>query len=79
MLTTADRYNPGPFFLSCSSRASQSFHRARLYLIEDALREALDPKLRRMMTDGALFLVSDLRVEFGTERGMVYAVNGISF
>ena len=31
------------------------------------------------MTDGALLSVTDLRVEFGTERGTVYAVNGISF
>jgi oligopeptide/dipeptide ABC transporter ATP-binding protein len=31
------------------------------------------------MTESALLSVSDLRVEFGTERGTVYAVNGISF
>jgi oligopeptide/dipeptide ABC transporter ATP-binding protein len=31
------------------------------------------------MADDAMLSVSDLRVEFGTDRGTVYAVNGISF
>ncbi len=31
------------------------------------------------MTEDALLSVDDLRVEFGTDRGAVYAVNGISF
>jgi oligopeptide/dipeptide ABC transporter ATP-binding protein len=31
------------------------------------------------MTESALLSVADLRVEFGTDRGTVYAVNGISF
>jgi len=31
------------------------------------------------MTEDALLSVNDLRVEFGTDRGTVYAVNGISF
>lgn len=31
------------------------------------------------MTDEALLTVTDLRVEFGTDRGTVFAVNGISF
>ena len=50
-------------------------------LIGDGLREALDPKLRGRGYSGRepLLAVDDLRVEFWTSRGTVYAVNGISF
>ena len=49
-------------------------------LIGDALREALDPKLRgRDVSDTPLLQIDDLRVRFWTSRGLVHAVNGISF
>ena len=50
-------------------------------LIGDGLREALDPKLRGRVERQRepLLAVDDLRVQFWTSRGTVYAVNGISF
>ena len=50
-------------------------------LIGDGLREALDPKLRGVSSNGRepLLAVDDLRVQFWTSAGTVHAVNGISF
>ena len=48
-------------------------------LIGDGLREALDPKLRGAWLASLSSSSTTCTSRFGTERGLVYAVNGISF
>ena len=48
-------------------------------LIGDGLREALDPQVQGEGVNEPLLSVEDLEVRFWTSRGIIHAVNGISF
>ena len=80
MLTDTTRYLQTAPYLALIPGAAIVLSVLGFNLIGDGLREALDPKLRgRARCRSRCSRCDDLEVAFWTSRGIVHAVNGISF